>query len=117
MTWNLRRCGGALMITDVKFMEPLYPSPSTWIEVKDNGHTIDGNLVKVVATVVNTSGQTKSGYINFKELKENTDLPEGKIQIAMQPGRGTRDRIRVGHERIRVESRGCLEPAGDPPPD
>src|SRR5204862_2346977 len=64
----------------------LYPSPTSWIEVKDNGYTIDGNLVKIVATVVNTSGQSKSTHINFKELKENVDLPEGNIQVDLGPG-------------------------------
>ena len=84
--WDLRRCGGDLMITDVKFYQPLYPSPHSWIEIKPNGNTIDGNMVKVVATVVNLSGQSKQTLINFKELKEGVDLPEGKIQLNLDAG-------------------------------
>jgi hypothetical protein len=88
ITWNLRRCGGELMITDLKLYQPLFPSENTWIEIKDNGHTVDGNLVRVVATVVNLSGRSKQTYINFKELKEGSDsLPDGKmIQLNLDGG-------------------------------
>ena len=88
IVWNLRRCSGELMITDVKLYQPLFPTPDSWVEIKDNGYTIDGNLVRVVATVVNTSGQSKQAHINFKELKEGSDsLPDGKmIQLNLDGG-------------------------------
>lgn len=88
ITWNLRRCGGDFMITDLKLYQPQYPSEISWNEISKNGHTIDGNLVRIVATVVNLSPRSKQGHINFKELKEGSDsLPEGKnIQLNLDAG-------------------------------
>ena len=88
ITWDLRRCGGDFMITDLKLYQPLFPSENTWIEIKNNGHTIDGNMVRVVATVANLSPRSKQGRINFKELKEGSDaLPDGKmIQLNLDGG-------------------------------
>jgi hypothetical protein len=85
ISWKFRRCSPPLVITDVKFYQPLYPSPSSWVEIDQNDHTVDGNQVKIVATVANLSGEKKITYVNFKELKENTDLPEAKIQVNFEP--------------------------------
>lgn len=88
IVWNLRRCGGDFMITDLKLYQPQFPTPNAWVDIKPNGHTIDGNLVRIVATVVNTAGHSKRGYINFKEVKEGSDaLPDGKnIQLTLDGG-------------------------------
>lgn len=88
ITWNLRRCGGDFMITDLKLYQPQFPTPNAWSDIKPNGHTIDGNLVRIVATVINTAGYSKQGQINFKELKEGSDsLPGGKnIQLSLKGG-------------------------------
>ncbi|MFT3744268.1 MAG: hypothetical protein QM785_08230 [Pyrinomonadaceae bacterium] len=88
IVWNLRRCGGDFMITDLKLYQPQFPTENGWVDIKENGHTIDGNLVRIVATVVNTAGHSKQGKINFKELKEGSDsLPDGKdIQLNLNGG-------------------------------
>lgn len=88
IVWNLRRCGGDMMITDLKLYQPFFPSETTWTEIGKNGHTVDGNLVKAVATVINLSGRPKQSYINFKEVKEDSDaLPNGKmIQLNLAGG-------------------------------
>jgi hypothetical protein len=84
-SWYLRRCPPPLLITDVKFYHPRYPSPSTWEEISEDGYTIDGNDVKIAATIVNLSGARKSATVNFKELKENADLPQGQINAEFEP--------------------------------
>jgi transketolase C-terminal domain/subunit len=73
--WKLRRKPEPLMITRVKFFQPLYQSPNSFVEIGKNDHAIDGNQVKIVATVVNLSGARKTANVQFKELKENTVLP------------------------------------------
>jgi triacylglycerol esterase/lipase EstA (alpha/beta hydrolase family) len=85
ISWKFRRCSPPLMITDVKFFQPLFPSPNSWIEIKENEHAIDGNQVKIIARVANLSSAQKTASVNFKELKENMDLPEGKIGVNFQP--------------------------------
>jgi len=85
ISWRLRRCSPPLVITDVKFYHLRYPSPNTWSEIPDDEYTIDGNEVKIVATVANLSGEQKSATVNFKELKENADLPEGKVAVTVPP--------------------------------
>ncbi|MDQ3179814.1 MAG: hypothetical protein M3Q33_04765 [Acidobacteriota bacterium] len=81
----MRRCPPPLIIADVKFYQPLYPSPNSWTQILAGENTIDGNQVKVVASVANLSNEARTGYVNFKELKQNADLPEGRIQVNFQP--------------------------------
>jgi hypothetical protein len=85
ISWRLRRCSPPLIITDLKFYHLRYPSPNTWEEIEYNDYTIDGNDVKIAATIVNLSGTRKSSTVNFKELKENVDLPQGQIQASFEP--------------------------------
>jgi hypothetical protein len=81
-SWRLRRCPPPLMITDVKFYHLNFPSPSSWEQVDNslNHYTIDGNDVKIVATIVNLSSAKKSATVNLKDLTGNKDLPEGSVQ-------------------------------------
>jgi hypothetical protein len=83
--WKFRRCPPPLVVTDIKFYEPAYPSPNTWSEIWEDRNTIDGNQVKIVATVANLSNSVKTGTVQFKELKENTVLPEGSKPETFQP--------------------------------
>lgn len=87
VSWKFKRCSPPLMITDVKFYQLKYPSPSDWTEIDSsrNGYTIDGNEVKIAATIVNLSGEQKSATVNFKDLTENDDLPEGKVAANFAP--------------------------------
>ena len=86
-SWRLRRCPPPLMITDVKFYHLNFPSPNTWEEVDNrlNHYTIDGNDVKIVATIVNLSGAKKSATVNFKDLTDNKDLPEASVPASFEP--------------------------------
>lgn len=75
--WKFRRCAAPLMITDLKFSQPQFPSPNSFVEIGENGYAIDGNQVKITATVVNLSGEQKTTNVNFNELTENVVLPGG----------------------------------------
>lgn len=90
ITWTLRRCGSPLMITDVKLYEANFPSPNSWQTIPEDEYTIDGNMVRIVATIANFSSETKTTYLKHKELKENADLPESNIQVDI-PANGERE--------------------------
>lgn len=83
--WKFRRCSPPIIIKDVKFYQPVYPSPNNWVRIKEGDHTVDGNQVKIVATIANLSGEAKTTYMNLKELKENADLPDNNIQLNFEP--------------------------------
>ncbi|HTH50684.1 MAG TPA: hypothetical protein VL501_02050, partial [Pyrinomonadaceae bacterium] len=42
ITWNLRRCGGALTLTDVKFQDMKFPTWNAWRDISEQVGTIDG---------------------------------------------------------------------------
>jgi triacylglycerol esterase/lipase EstA (alpha/beta hydrolase family) len=67
ITWNLQRCGAPLRITNLKFEDMKYPNWNDWQEISEQTGTIDGNLVRVKATVLNESGETKYADVRFKE--------------------------------------------------
>jgi hypothetical protein len=79
VTYRLRRKPQPLMITDLRFYEPLYPSPNDWYDIGEFGRSVDGNQVKIVATVANFGATEKTATVNFKELKENVALPDGAV--------------------------------------
>lgn len=83
--WKFTRCPASLVVTDIRFQEPHYPSPNTLIDIPEGGATVDGNRVKIIATIANLSGQVKTADVTFKELKENTVLPEGTKGETFQP--------------------------------
>lgn len=85
ISWKLQRCGSPLMITEIELFQPIHPSYNNWTKIQNGNYTIDGNFVKVVAKIANLSGETKTTPIEFRELKENVLLPEGKMPISIEP--------------------------------
>lgn len=65
--WNLQRCGGDLRVVDIRFEDMRFPDWNAWREVSEQQSTVDGNLVKITATVLNTSPQEKYADVRFKE--------------------------------------------------
>ena len=57
--WNLQRCGAPLRLTDLKFEDMKFPEWNAWQEITEQKGTIDGNLVRVKAKVLNVSDETK----------------------------------------------------------
>jgi pimeloyl-ACP methyl ester carboxylesterase len=67
ITWNLRKCGAPLRITDLQFEDMKFPNWNDWRAIVEQRGTIDGNLVKIKAKVLNESGETKYADVRFKE--------------------------------------------------
>jgi hypothetical protein len=67
ISWNLQKCGAPLRITDVQFEDMKYPNWNDWQEISEQKGTIDGNLVRIRAKVLNASGETKYADVRFKE--------------------------------------------------
>lgn len=67
ISWNLQKCAAPLRITDLQFEDMRYPNWNDWQEISEQKGTVDGNLVKIKAKVLNASGETKYADVRFKE--------------------------------------------------
>lgn len=67
ITWSLKKCGAPLRITDLQFEDMRFPNWNDWHAISEQKGTIDGNLVKIKAKVLNESGETKYANVRFKE--------------------------------------------------
>jgi hypothetical protein len=90
VTWRLRRTPQPLIITDIRFEQPQYPSPNEWHAIGEKGRAVDGNQVKIIATIANLGATDKTATVNFKELKENVALPNGPVSSTI-PANGQKD--------------------------
>lgn len=84
LKWNLRRCGGALRLVDVKFEDMRFPTWEAWQEISEQKGTIDGNIVRATATVANDGPDEKSATIKFRETykgdKWDGAKPDGLLE-------------------------------------
>jgi len=85
VTWRLRRTPQPLIITDIRFEQPIYPSPNDWQEIPKDAFAVDGNQVKVIATIANLDAKERTATVNFKELKENTALSNAPVSASIPP--------------------------------
>ena len=83
ITWNLTRkvgeCDEALLINDLRLAHHVFPNKTGWEDVTDK--TVDGNEVRITATVVNESKKAKSGTVVFKETKSGEVLGEKAVSV------------------------------------
>lgn len=86
VTWSFKRCPAPVEVTDIRFDDHRYPDHKTWKEIDMAGGTIDGNLVRIRATITNFSGETKFPNLKFYESVENWVLPDGESSIRLGPG-------------------------------
>lgn len=95
ISWSLQRCGAPLRITDVKFEDMRFPDWNDWQDIVEQKGTIDGNLVKIKATVLNESGETKYADIKFKETykgdkwdgaRPDAQMGDESIGVRLDPG-------------------------------
>jgi pimeloyl-ACP methyl ester carboxylesterase len=86
VTWSFKRCPAPIEVTDIRFDEHPYPDFKTWKEIEATRGTIDGNIVRIRATITNFSGETRFPNIKFNELVENWTLPEGETSIRLEAG-------------------------------
>ena len=67
VTWTFTRCPEKLLITDLRFEHPKFPDWDKWQEIEEPVGTVDGNLIKVKAKILNLSLETKFAEVAFKE--------------------------------------------------
>ena len=93
--WNLQKCGGPLRLIDLKFEDMKWPNWNTWKDIVEQTGTIDGNLVKIKATVLNTSPETKYADVKFKETykgdkwdgsKPDAPLGDTEVSVSLDAG-------------------------------
>ena len=90
ITWNLARCAPPLSISDLAFEVHKYPDPNAWHGIDPLQGTIDGNLVKVKATVFNANGETSYATVKFTDTTTGDMLPNGSVSVSLKAGE-TRD--------------------------
>lgn len=95
ITWNLQKDGAALRLVDLKFEDMKFPNWNEWQEVVEQRGTVDGNLVKIKAKVLNVSGETKSATVKLKETYKGDKwdgarpdglLEGGSLSVSLEPG-------------------------------
>lgn len=95
ISWNLQKCGGDLRLLAVEFEDMKFPNWNDWQEISEQKGTIDGNLVKIKATVLNASPETKFADVKFKETfkgdKWNAARPDatlegGEVSVRLDAG-------------------------------
>jgi pimeloyl-ACP methyl ester carboxylesterase len=95
LTWSLQKCGAPLRLIDLRFEHPRFPNFEDWQEISEQTGTIDGNLVRVKAKVLNASGETKSADVRFKETykgdkwdgaRPDAPLGDNVVSVRLEPG-------------------------------
>ncbi len=95
VTWRFTRCPGKLLITDLKFEHPKFPEFENWKEIENPKGTIDGNKIKVKATVLNMMAETKYADLKIVETykgdkyngaREDEPLPEAETSFRIEAG-------------------------------
>ena len=93
--WNLQKCGAPLRLIDLKFEDMKFPDWNAWKNITEQTGTVDGNLVKIKATVLNVSGETKYADLKFKETykgdkwdgaRPDADLDDTVISVRVEAG-------------------------------
>jgi pimeloyl-ACP methyl ester carboxylesterase len=102
ITWSLQKCGAPLRITDLKFEDMKFPNWNDWQEVSEQRGTIDGNLVKIKATVLNASGETRYADLSFKETYKGDkwdgarpDMPLKDHTVSVSLGAGEQRDVEI----------------------
>jgi pimeloyl-ACP methyl ester carboxylesterase len=95
ITWNLQKCGAPLRLIDLKFEHPKFPNFGDWQEISEQTGTVDGNMVRIKAKVLNASGETKFAEVKFKETfkgdkwdgaRPDAQLEDAVVSVRLEPG-------------------------------
>ncbi|MCB1026103.1 MAG: hypothetical protein KDB79_17025, partial [Acidobacteria bacterium] len=95
VTWRFTRCPQKLVITELKFEHPKFPNFEDWKEIDEIRGTVDGNRLKVIAKVLNMSGDVKYADLKFSETyrgdkyngaRPDEILPQGDVSLKLDPG-------------------------------
>lgn len=98
ITWNLQKCGALLRFTDLKFEDMKFPNWNDWKEITEQTGTIDGNLLKIKAKILNTSGETKYADVKLKETYKGDKWDGAKPDGAIEGGEFS-VRVDAGEEK------------------
>ncbi len=98
ITWNLQKCGGELQLIALEFEDMKFPNWNDWQKISEQKGTIDGNLVKIKATVLNASPETKFADVKFKETFKG-DKWDGARPDGLLEGGEVSVRLDAGEER------------------
>ena len=95
LSWSLQKCGAPLRLIDMKFEHPRFPNLNDWQEISEQAGTVDGNLVKIKAKVLNASGETKFADVRFKETykgdkwdgaRADAPLKDSVVSVRLEAG-------------------------------
>ncbi len=84
ISWNLEKCGAPLRITDLRFEDMKFPKWNDWQEINEQNGTVDGNLVKIKAKILNLSGETKSAEVYLKETYKGDKWDGAKPDVPLK---------------------------------
>jgi hypothetical protein len=96
--WNLQKCGAPLRLVDLQFADMKFPNWNDWREIGEQQGTVDGNLIKIKAKILNASGETKYADVKFKETFKGDKWDGAKSDAALENG-VTSVRVDAGEER------------------
>ena len=85
-TWKFTRCPAQILVTDVKFEDMKFPEWNAWKEVSEYESTIDGNEMKIKASVLNLTAETKYVTVKFFETYKGDKYDAAKPDRALQGG-------------------------------
>ena len=85
-TWKFTRCPAQILVTDVKFEDMKFPTWNNWKEVSEYESTIDGNEIKIKASVLNMTNETKYVEVRFFETYKGDKYDGAKPDRALQGG-------------------------------
>lgn len=95
ITWNLQKNAVPLRIIELKFEDMKYPKWDDWQEISEQVGTVDGNWVKLTATVFNGASTAKTAEVVFKETyqgdrwdgaKQDQPLKDQSFTLTFEPG-------------------------------
>lgn len=95
ITWNLERCGAPLRLTDLKFEDMKFPNWNDWQEISEQRGTVDGNLVKMRAKILNESDEARYAEVVFKETfkgdkwdgaRPDAPINDHIVSVRLDPG-------------------------------
>ncbi|HLM59447.1 MAG TPA: choice-of-anchor X domain-containing protein, partial [Pyrinomonadaceae bacterium] len=85
INWHLTRASGdcddgELSVEGLTLKQHVFPNATAWQEIGEN--TVDGNQVKITATVSNSSKKSKSGTVTVKETTSGEVLGTQSVSVA-----------------------------------
>lgn len=95
ISWNLEKCGAPLRVTDLTFEDMRFPNWNQWQDITEQVGTVDGNFVRMKATVFNDSAERKDGVVYFKETykgdhwdgaRPDKRLLDQSFPVTLEPG-------------------------------